>query len=55
MLAAGDDQASEVKRLLDELAHDREMGDWGKGRDAALRLVAWVARSADPRTAPAAS
>ena len=43
LLADGDDQASEVKRLLDELAHDREMGDWGKGRDAALRLVAWVA------------
>ena len=44
MLVTGDDQASEVKRLLDEIAHDREMGDWGKGRDAALRLVAWVAR-----------
>jgi len=55
LLAEGDDQASEVKRLLDELAHDREMGDWGKGRDAALRLVAWVARSAEPGPAPAGS
>ena len=52
LLAAGDDQAIEVKRLLDELAHDREMGEWAKGRDAALRLVAWVARSADPGAAP---
>jgi len=50
MLVDGDDQASEVKRLLDEIAHDREMGDWGKGRDAALRLVAWVARQ--PPTPP---
>jgi DNA primase len=56
MLADGDDEASEVKRLLDEIAHDREMGDWGKGRDAALRLVAWVGRqSVEPDVAPTAS
>jgi DNA primase len=57
LLAAGDEQASEVKRLLDELAHDREMGDWGKGRDAALRLVAWVSRqpSVEPDAAHAGS
>jgi DNA primase len=57
MLATGDEQASEVKRLLDELAHDREMGEWGKGRDAALRLVAWVARppSVEPDAHPAGS
>ena len=44
LLTEGDVDAIEVKRLLDEVAHDREMGDWSKGRDAALRLVAWVAR-----------
>lgn len=57
MLDAGDEQASEVKRLLDQLAHDREMGEWGKGRDAALRLVAWVTQqpSAEPDAAHAGS
>lgn len=44
LLDSGDDQASEVKLLLDELAHDREMGDWGQAREAALRLVAWATR-----------
>jgi len=44
LLDTGDDHASEVKLLLDELAHDREMGDWGQAREAALRLVAWVTR-----------
>jgi DNA primase len=50
MLATGDDRASEVKRLLDEVAHDREMGEWAKARAAAKRLVAWIARpgSAEP-------
>ncbi|MFM8304839.1 MAG: DNA primase [Actinomycetota bacterium] len=49
MLTTGDDRASDVKRLLDEVAHDREMGDWARGRDAARRLLAWVAH---PATAP---
>jgi DNA primase len=50
MLATGDDRASEVKRLLDEVAHDRGMGEWAKARAAAKRLVAWIARpgSAEP-------
>jgi len=52
LLDDSDEQAIEVKRLLDELAHDREMGDWGKGRDAALRLLAWVSRQ--PPAAPGA-
>jgi DNA primase len=50
MLAAGDDQASDVKRLLDDVAHDREVGDWARAREAALGLVAWVARH--PTAAP---
>lgn len=42
MLDAGEEQASDVARLLDELAHHREMGDWVHARDAASRLVALV-------------
>jgi len=57
MLVTGDDRASELMMLLDEVAHDREMGDWARGRDAALRLVAWVSLppSAPPDAAPTGS
>jgi len=51
MLDTADNRAIDVKRLLDELAHDREVGDWGRAREAALGLVAWVrtSRTADDR------
>lgn len=44
LLDEGDDRAVEVKRLLDEIAHDREVGDWKRAQDVALRLVPWVTR-----------
>jgi len=55
LLAAGDDQASVVKRLLDDVAHDREVGDWARAREAALGLVAWVARDPTPAAAEASA
>jgi DNA primase len=50
LLDDGDDDASEVSRLLDQVAHHREMGDWARAREAAMRLVAWVSRS--PSSSP---
>jgi DNA primase len=44
LLDSGDDQATEVKRLLDDLAHAREMGDWPHAQEDASRLVGWVTR-----------
>lgn len=48
LLDVADEQAIEVKRLLDELAHEREVGDWNRAQDVARRLVGWVARHAPP-------
>ncbi len=46
LLDAQDERATEVKRLLDEVAHHREMGDWSLAREPALRLVGLVSQSA---------
>jgi DNA primase len=45
LLERGSDDAIDVKRVLDEVAHDREVGDWSRARAGAQRLLAWVARS----------
>lgn len=41
-LRAGDDRASEIKRDLDDLVHRRELGEWARAQEAALRLAARV-------------
>ena len=42
LLRDDDERASAVKRDLDVLAHEREMGDWDNARDAATRLIGWI-------------
>ncbi len=41
-LQSGDDRAMVVKLDLDELAHLRELGEWPRAREVALRLVSQV-------------
>jgi hypothetical protein len=43
MLERDDGRASEVKSLLDRVAHNRETGDWETAQQAARQLVGWLA------------
>jgi DNA primase len=43
MLERDDGRASEVKSLLDRVAHSRETGDWETAQQAARQLVGWLA------------
>jgi DNA primase len=42
MLERDDDRATEVKSLLDSIAHNREIGDWRAAEEAAQQLVGWL-------------
>jgi DNA primase len=47
MVRAGDDRASELKHLLDELVGARQGGDWGVAHRAAAQLLPWVGASGE--------
>ena len=42
MLENNDERAGDVIRLRDEVAHNREMGEWEAAREAAMQLVTWL-------------
>jgi DNA primase len=47
MVRAGDDRASELKHLLDELVAARQGGAWGVAHRAAAQLLPWVGASGE--------
>ncbi|MDQ3944201.1 MAG: toprim domain-containing protein, partial [Actinomycetota bacterium] len=47
MVRAGDDRASELKHLLDELVAARQSGAWGGAHRAAAQLLPWVGASGE--------
>ncbi len=47
MVRAGDDRASELKHLLDELVAARQSGAWGVAHRAAAQLLPWVGASGE--------
>jgi DNA primase len=42
LVAQGDDQASTLKHVLDQLVSERDRGDWGAARRNVEELLAWV-------------
>ena len=47
MVRAGDDRASELKHLLDELVAARQSGAWAGAHRAAAQLLPWVVESGE--------
>jgi hypothetical protein len=46
MMRDGNERAGDVKRALDDLAHEREVGDWERAHEPATRLLGWVVHEA---------
>lgn len=46
LLRDGDERGGEVNRLLDTIAHEREIGDWPRALEAASQLVVWIVADA---------
>ena len=46
LLRDGDERGSEINRLLDTVAHEREIGDWPRALEAASQLVVWIVADA---------
>ncbi len=42
LIEGGDERASEVKSLLDRVAHERDAGEWDSAQQAAKQLVGWI-------------
>ncbi|MGH9032429.1 MAG: DNA primase [Acidimicrobiia bacterium] len=42
LIEGGDERASEVKSLLDGVAHERDAGEWDSAQQAAKQLVGWI-------------
>ena len=42
LVEASDERASEVKTLLDRVAHERDAGEWDAAQEAAMQLVGWL-------------
>ena len=42
LVEASDERASEVKSLLDRVAHERDAGEWDAAQEAARQLVGWL-------------
>jgi DNA primase len=49
MMREGDERAGDVKRALDDLAHEREIGEWERAQEPANRLLGWVVHEARAR------
>jgi DNA primase len=47
MVRSGDDRASELKAVLEELVANRSAGTWSVAADAAAQLLPWVAGSGE--------
>jgi DNA primase len=47
----GDERASEVKSLLDRIAHERDAGEWQAAQEAAMQLVGWLVDRVQDATA----